>query len=303
MKKSIQYILPVVLVVISASTAPGEEASGEHEERAIKLSSEVLKEFGVELDTAASGNISFGVTLPGEVQINQGRLAHVVPRFPGVVLDVKKKIGDVVSEEDVLAVMEGNDSLTPYMLKAMTSGTIIEKHITKGENLQTEDSAFTIADLSDVWVILTLYQKDLYLVREGQSVIVSGGAHLPTAKGVIDYVSPTMDEHTRTGYARVVLSNPDGKWKPGMFITGDVHLGEEPAEVVVPATAIQTLDDGASVFVETAEGFEPRKVSLGRANRTMVEILSGLAVGERYVVRGGFTLKAELGRGEMAGGH
>jgi cobalt-zinc-cadmium efflux system membrane fusion protein len=301
--KSICRLLIVLTVAFEAAASQAEEAHNEHEEGAIKLSSEVLKEFGVELDTVTSGTISFSTTLPGEVQINQDRLAHVVPRFPGVVLEVKKKIGDVVSEGDVLAVIEGNDSLTPYMLEAMTGGTIIEKHITKGENLQTEESAYTIADLSDVWVILTLYQKDLFQVRVGQAVTVSGGAHLSSAKGVIDYVSPTLDEHTRTGYARVVLSNQDGMWKPGMFITGDIDQGEEPVDLVVPKTAIQTLDEGASVFVETSEGFVPRKVSLGRANRTHVEILSGLADGERYVVRGGFTLKAELGRGEMDEGH
>jgi cobalt-zinc-cadmium efflux system membrane fusion protein len=95
--------LIVLTVAFEAAASQAEEAHNEHEEGAIKLSSEVLKEFGVELDTVTSGTISFSTTLPGEVQINQDRLAHVVPRYPGVVLEVKKKIGDVVSEEDVLA--------------------------------------------------------------------------------------------------------------------------------------------------------------------------------------------------------
>jgi cobalt-zinc-cadmium efflux system membrane fusion protein len=281
----------------------GHDGHDEHEEGLIKLSPEVLEEFGVELDTARSGTIAFTTTLPGEIQINQDRLAHVVPRYPGLVLEVRKKIGDTVARGEVLAILEGNDSLTPFPLKSMIDGTVIDKHITLGESLQPDSVVYTIADLDDVWVNLTLYQKDLLLVRKGQPVTVTGGAHLPTAQGVIDYVSPTMDEHTRTGSARVVLPNPDGAWKPGMFVLGAVFLGEEAAGVVVPATAIQTLEDGASVFVETAEGFEPRPVRLGRMNRLQVEILSGLRAGERYVARGGFTLKAELGRGEMDEGH
>ncbi len=281
--------------------APG--GHDEHEEEAIQLSPEVLEEFGVELATAEAGTIEFSTVLPGEIQINQDRLAHVVPRYPGIVLEVKKRIGDVVKKGEVLAVLEGSDSLTPYALIAMIDGVVIDKHITLGESLQSDHSVYTIADLSDVWVNLTLYQKDLLTVRKGQSVSVSGGVHLPTAYGKIDYVSPTLDEHTRTGYARVVLPNLDGVWKPGMFITGHVFVGEEAAKVVVPLTALQTLEHGPSIFVETDEGLEPRPVRLGQENRSKIEILDGLEPGERYVVRGGFTLKAEMGRNEMSSGH
>jgi len=285
--------------------ADHDEHSGheEHEEGAIKLSPEVLKEFGIELATAADGSIAVETMLPGEIQINQDRLAHVVPRYPGVVLEVKKNIGDPVKKGEVVAILEGNDSLTPYPLKAMINGVVIDKHITLGESLQTDRDVYTIADLGDVWVSVTLYQKDLSMVRKGQTVTVSGGVHMDPAKGTIDYVSPTLDERTRTGYARVVLSNPDGRWKPGMFITAEVQIGNEAAKVVIPQSALQTLEEGISVFVETDEGFEPRHVELGRANRTQVEVLSGLKAGERYVSKGGFTLKAELGRGEMDEGH
>ncbi len=280
-----------------------EQGHKEHEEEAIQLSPEVLKEFGIELATAAGGTLTMETVLPGEIQINQDRLAHVVPRYPGVVLEVKKNIGDPVKKGEVVAILEGNDSLTPYPLKAMVDGVVTDKHITLGESLQTDRSIYSIADLSDVWVNVTLYQKDLARVRKGQTVTVSGGEHLEPAQGVIDYVSPTLDERTRTGYARVVLPNPDGTWKPGMFITAEVQIGTEAAQVVIPLTALQTLEEGISVFVETDQGFKPRHVKLGHANRTQVEVLSGLKAGERYVSKGAFTLKAELDRGEMNSGH
>lgn len=280
-----------------------DEAHDEHEDGPIVLSPEVMEEFGIEVETAGGGTIAYTTKLPGEIQINQDRLAHVVPRYPGLVLEVRKKVGDAVRKGETLAVLEGNDSLTPFPLTSMIDGTIIDKHITLGESLQPESMAFTIANLSNVWVDLTLYQKDLLAVKKGQTVIVSGGAHLPASEGVIDYVSPTLDEHTRTGHARVVLSNPAGAWKPGMFVTAEVMLGEDPAEVVVPATAVHTVEGRPSVFVGDADGFEPRPVQIGRRNHLQVEILSGLAAGEHYVARGGFTLKAEHGRGEMDSGH
>jgi cobalt-zinc-cadmium efflux system membrane fusion protein len=281
----------------------GGDEHSEDEEGFIKLTPEVMAEFGIELAIAGSGTLSYSTTLPGEVQINQDRLAHVVPRYAGIVLDVKMKIGDSVKKGDELAILEGNDSLTPFALKSMIDGTIIDKHITLGESLQPDSNVYTIANLSDVWVTLTLYQKDLLLVKKGQRVTVIGGAHLPTAQGVIDYVSPTLDEHTRTGYARLVLPNPNGVWKPGMFIAGEISTGEDVVAVVVPQTAIQIVEERETVFVETEEGFEPRPVKLGRVNRTHVEIVSGLTAGEHYVVRGGFTLKAEHGRSEMSSGH
>ncbi len=275
----------------------------EHEEGAIKLSDEVLREFGIEVKTAGTAEIALETTLPGEILINQDRLAHVVPRYPGVVLEVRKNIGDTVIKGEVVAILEGNDSLTPYPLKSMIDGVVIDKHITLGEGLQTDRSVYTIADLSEVWVSVTLYQKDLLTVRKGFSAVISGGEHLSTAAGIIDYVSPTLDQHTRTGYARLVLPNADALWKPGMFITARVKVGSESPAVVIPKTALQTLEHGVSVFVQTEEGFEPREVELGKFHRTRVEIVSGLQPGETYVSEGGFTLKAELGRGEMDSGH
>lgn len=304
MKSKTIYLMAAAMAFALGSVQAEEHGGHDgHEEGAIKLSPEVLQEFGIELATAAGGTIAVETMLPGEIQINQDRLAHVVPRYPGVVLEVKKNIGDSVKKGEVVAVLEGNDSLTPYSLKAMIDGVVIDKHITLGESLQTDRDVYTIADLGDVWVSVTLYQKDLALVRKGQTVTISGGVRMEPAQGKIDYVSPTLDERTRTGYARVVLPNKDGRWKPGMFIAAEVEVGNKAALVVVPQTALQTLEEGISVFVETDEGFEPRRVEPGRANRTQVEILSGLEAGERYVSKGGFTLKAELGRGEMDEGH
>jgi len=132
MKTIYLMILGMMLAVIGAQAEEHEEHEGhdrgaeeaDHDEGAIKLSPEVLKEFGIELATATGGTLAVETVLPGEVQINQDRLAHVVPRYPGVVLDVKKNIGDPVETGDIMAILEGNDSLTPYPLRAMISGVV-----------------------------------------------------------------------------------------------------------------------------------------------------------------------------------
>jgi cobalt-zinc-cadmium efflux system membrane fusion protein len=216
---------------------------------------------------------------------------------------VKKNIGDEVKCGEVLAVLESNESLSRYELKAMIDGVIISKHIALGESLPTDQVVYIIADLSSVWIDLTLYQKDLLVVRKGQSSLISGGIHLPTAGGTIDYISPTLDEHTRTGHARVVLPNPRGEWKPGMFVSALVNTGSKDVGVAVPESALIMLHGSPSVFIRDEDGIEPRAVKTGRVGGGMVEVTEGLKAGEVYAARGVFTLKAELGRGEMSSGH
>jgi cobalt-zinc-cadmium efflux system membrane fusion protein len=220
-----------------------------------------------------------------------------------MVLEVHKNIGDQVRNGEAVAVLESNDSLTPYTLKSRIDGTVIAKHITLGESLNDSHSCYTIADLSNVWINITLYQKDLNLVKKGQSVTVYGGEHMQPARGRIAYVSPILDEHTRTGCARVVLPNPDGRWKPGMFITAEISIGSTKAAVAIPPTAIHTINGSPAVFVLNEDGFEPRPVKTGHANRNLIEISDGLKTGEQYAAKGGFTLKAELGRGNLHSGH
>lgn len=279
------------------------DEEGGHDEELVTLSPEVLEEFGIELDVASTGWISRHASLPAEVRPNQDRLAHIAPRFPGIVRDVRKAIGDSVRAGTVLAVIESSASLAPYSLKSGIDGVIIAKHITRGEPVSRETQAFLVADLRDVWIDISVYQKDLRLLRIGQPVLVSAGHGLHEAEGVLSYISPVVDEDTRTATARVVLPNPEGRWRPGMFVTARVEVARDQVEIAVPMTAIETIDDRQVIFVAEGEGFEPRGVRLGRAGGSHVEVLSGLSPGETYVKRGGFTLKAELAREELSGGH
>jgi len=194
-------------------------------------------------------------------------------------------------------------SFTRYEVTAPFEGTVIEKHIAMGEALKEDAGAFVVADLSSVWVDLDVYQKNLSLVQKGQSVIISAGHGIPDVKARISYVGPLVGEETRTALARVVLPNKGGKWRPGLFVTGKIATSEIEAPLVVPKSALQTVEGRLSVFVQTEEGFEPHPVTTGRANGTLVEITSGLKPGDRYVTKGAFTLKAQLSKGAFGGGH
>jgi len=101
----------------------------------------------------------------------------------------------------------------------------------------------------------------------------------------------------------VVLANPEGTLRPGLFVTARVAVASTAAGIVVPKSALQTFEDRAVVFVQDEDGFEPRPVQIGRENATQVEILSGLEAGQTYVSQGAFTLKAQLLKGAFGDGH
>lgn len=165
--------------------------------------------------------------------------------------------------------------------------------------MEATKTIFSIADLSTVWVDLTVYQKDLARVRRGQRVTIHVGHGIPQTSGKIVWVSPLVDESTRTGTARIVLNNPKGRLRPGLFITGRVQISQAEARLVVPHTAIIGLKGHQVVFVETREGFVPRRVKIGRRDDKQAEILEGVRPGERYAHGNILALKAELERGVL----
>ena len=195
-------------------------------------------------------------------------------------------------------------SLTRFEMTAPFDGTVIEKHIALGEALEANAEAFTLADLSTVWIDVSVYQKHLLAVRQGQEVVISAGAGMPDATGTIAYIGPIVGEQTRTAMARVVLPNSDRLWRPGLFVTVGVAVEQLTVPVVVPNTAIQIVNGETVVFVEEAGVFKPVHVQVGRADSVRAEMVSGLDSGLSYVAKGGFHLKAELGKESFAeGGH
>jgi cobalt-zinc-cadmium efflux system membrane fusion protein len=188
-------------------------------------------------------------------------------------------------------------------MKSFISGTVIDKHMTLGEVHSEDVDAFVVADLDTVWVNLSIYQMNLPKVRVGQKVVISAGQGVSDAKGVISYISPSVDEHTRTATARVVLPNHGGRWRPGLFVQGRITIEEKEVALSVPKSALQTMHEQTVVFVEDQEGFRAEPIEIGRVNDTSVEVLFGLVPGQKYVSKGGFVLKAQLLKGAFVDEH
>lgn len=192
---------------------------------------------------------------------------------------------------------------TRYEIRAPFAGTIIEKHLTLGESVSADAEVFTIADLSSVWVDINVYQKDLTQIRKGQTVSILIGHGIPTVSGKVAWVGPLVGEATRTAKARVILANPDGTLRPGLFVTAQVAVADTPVGIVIPKSALQTFEGRTVVFVQDEDGLEPKPVQTGRENASHVEIVEGLKSGQTYVSQGAFTIKAQLSKGAFGDGH
>lgn len=194
-------------------------------------------------------------------------------------------------------------SLAMYELRAPFAGTVVEKHCSLGEVLSGELDAFVLADLSTVWVKITVYTQDMGRVRIGQAVQIRADGVGTTADGSVCYLAPVANEATRTLYARVDLPNTARQWRPGTFVTASVVFDRQAVPVAVPIDALQRVKSDSVVFVAEGKGFEPRTVTVGRTNHTRAEIIDGLKPGERYVVKGAVMLKAELGKSQAVHEH
>ena len=330
----------------------------------------------IEQRTVGSATIAKRLAVSGTIVPDSGRVAHVSVKLSGTVMDLSKNIGDDVTKDEVLAVLESREvadakseylaarlsnelqqdltardkllwegrsvpeqqyirsrnaaaqiamrlsiarqkllalgvqddeisglphaqdaSLRSQSVRAPMAGRIVERKVELGtavgrDSLETE--LFVIVDLSRVWVELSVSSQDLPVVHEGQSVAVTLRGFPDATTGKIVFVSPLLDKETRSARVVAVIENPDGRWRPGSFVTTAIAVDEHAAPVVAPFSAVQTVEGRKAVFVRTKDGFEKRDVVLGQRDGQSIEIISGLAVGETIAVSNTFSLKAEL---------
>ncbi|MDH3891722.1 MAG: efflux RND transporter periplasmic adaptor subunit [candidate division Zixibacteria bacterium] len=277
-------------------TATDAHAGHDHEdELTVELSPEAVKLAGISISTVGRGRIEQCIELPGEVGFNEDRVVHIAPRFAGIALKANYRIGDHVSFGDVVAVVESNESMSAYSIKAPMSGWVISRHVTAGEFVSEENSIYVIADLSTVWVNLAVYPKDAHRIRKGQVVEIDAVGSSIRATGKIEYISPIMDLRTRSLTARVVLSNMDKVWRPGAFVQAMIATEGGDEGLVVDKGAVQFLEGQSVVFVvDGTNRFRPIDVVTGAGNARQIRILHGLKDGAKYVSGGAFELKAKI---------
>jgi cobalt-zinc-cadmium efflux system membrane fusion protein len=286
-------------------TPPAGHGHGEHAhgEESVTMSDAKVASAGIGLETAGPGRLRDTLRLNGILQANQETLVQITPRMPGIVRDVRKRIGDRVEKDETLASVESNQSLRTYELKTPLAGTVIERGTTLGEYVSDQKPSFVVADLSTIWADFSVYRHDIKKVRIGDSVMIDLEDGGDPVEAKISYLSPVGSSDTQSALARAVVHNPDGRLRPGLFVTGRLLLSEKPVALTIKLGAVQTLENRKVVFVREGETFAPREVELGERDADQAEVVFGLSDGDVYAARNSFVIKAELGKSTAAHEH
>jgi cobalt-zinc-cadmium efflux system membrane fusion protein len=211
---------------------------------------------------------------------------------------------DMVSSQDALRALGIKDPDTivkntgrttlEIPLLAPVSGEVVERLVGPGQLLQNGvTQCFTISDMSQVWVLVNVYQSDMPFVRVGQKVEINTESYPETFHGEISYIAPALDPNTRTVQARIVTDNPGKKLKKDMYVIAAVQAGVNPDALTIPDSALlRDSENQPYVYVQTdTNRFARRLVKFAGSNAGRTEITSGLKEGERVVGEGALFLQ------------
>jgi Cu(I)/Ag(I) efflux system membrane fusion protein/cobalt-zinc-cadmium efflux system membrane fusion protein len=196
---------------------------------------------------------------------------------------------------DEIGLIEQNGfAIDELPVRSPAAGVIVEKRVVEGQRVMAGETLFRLADLSTVWVEADVYERDMALVRVGQSAAVTFESY-PDERftGRITYIYPFVAAETRTAKVRLQLANGRGRLRPGMFATVQLTAPAASA-VIVPTDAV--LDSGAEQIVFVAQGggfFDPRRVRTGRRTGDTIEVVDGLKEGEEVATGATFFIDSE----------
>ena len=306
-----------------------------------------IKASDIHVVSAGPLAISTKLQFPGEIQINDDRTVHVVPRVSGVAEAVLVSTGQFVkkgqtlavfssqmiseqrsalqtaqkrlslantiyqrektlweqkitAEQDYLQALQGlreaeiavdnsqqklsalgvilnnnanSSSLNRFELRAPYDGLVVERNLSIGEAVKEDTPIFTISDLSTVWAEVHIPAKDLPYVRMGDKVTLRATAFDAQTTGTVAFIGALVGELTRMARARIVLANPQGAWRPGLFVSVEVKAAEVRVPIAIETDALQTLGTQQVVFVRTETGFKAHPVKIGLNDGKHVEVV------------------------------
>lgn len=259
-----------------------------------QIEQKVAKRSGIETSIAGSQQIRNTLLIRGKIVPSEHRIAHIIPRFAGMVREGRKTIGDRVKQGEVLAIIESNESLQPFEVRSQISGIVTNGHLAIGEFVPEGQWIYIVADISKVWADFFIPLRYRSEIQRGQNVSISVIHGNKTTQGKVSYLAPYLDEKTQSQLARIVLPNNDGDILPGAFVVGEIVIEESNAKVAIKKEALQSFRDWKVVFVKVGDIYEARPLTLGKHDDKWIEVLEGLSPGDEYVVKNSFLVKADI---------
>lgn len=251
-----------------------------------------------------------------EVRTREGALKvaeAALQAAESAVLAAESRLRQLGMNEEAIAALAASGKTDPrFTIYAPIDGQVVEREVTLGELVDPQqESLLVLADLSTLWILADVPEARGRDVAVGAKVSVSSSStEGPELEGSVTFISPSLDQATRTVPVRIVVQNDGGTLRPGTFAHAEIAVSRpgdsmEPV-LAVPEAALQTVEGRTAVFV-AVEGepntFAARPITVGKMIGGMVPVLTGLVEGEPVVVAGSFLLKAELGKGSAEHQH
>ncbi len=265
------------------------------------IDAKIAETAGVRTAIAGPAELTETITLFGKIAANPERQREISARFPGLIQSISKGLGDNVRVGETLAIIESNESLQSYAISAPLSGVLTQRDANVGE--QSGDRVlFTITDTSAVIAELAVFPRDRARVQLGAETRVRLADAEQAAQGKLlrlDRLAGANQAIT----ARVALSNPQGQWLAGSFVTADLVVARRSVPLAVKATGLQAFRDFTVVYAKVDETYEVRMLELGQRSGDWVEVLSGLQPGTQYVTENSYLIKADIEKSAAAHDH
>lgn len=206
-----------------------------------------------------------------------------------------------VTEEEISKLEKSHAPQTSLIVRASFTGTIVESNVVQGNYVQPGSNLYKLADLTTLWIIADVYEKDIAYVESDKIAEIQTTAYPDKIfKGNITAIGDILEEKTRTFKVRIEITNPEGKLKPGMFVNILIESESYIEIFAVPISAIQTEGGKEIVFIEKKPNtYIKREVKTGLRSEEFVQILDGINTGEKVVSKGSFILKSELLKKEL----
>lgn len=265
-----------------------------HEEGVTHIDDDMAQKVGIVTAAASAKTLYQTITTYGRLVGAPEKTSHVLARFSGVIISVEVAVGDSVVAGDLLAVVESNDSLKEYQIRAPISGVVVHRHANAGE-ITGEQMLFAISNFDNLWLELRVFPSQRAAVAKGQKVFMHIGEQRHEAR--VEHVLPTPDEQPYL-VARANIDNRHGMFSPGLMAEGHIVVAEFDVAVAVAKEALQTVAGQTGVFVKRDNAYTFTPVIVGRQDDRYVEILSGLDDGTAYVTQNSYLLKADIEKSE-----
>jgi cobalt-zinc-cadmium efflux system membrane fusion protein len=367
-------------------TASASKGAADHaEDGLVRMTPERISADEIDVTPVGEGSLARKLIVPGTVVPNADRIARVPVKVVGTVAQLRKRLGDLVTEGEVVALIDSRevadarseyltalvnfdlqktmferaqqlwnqkisaeqqylqaratfaqaqlrfdlarqklsaldldaseladaakkDAVSPgalnlrqYQIRSPVSGRVVERRVDQGMAVGQEGNPsdlYTVADLSSVWVELAVPAPDLDAIKQGRRVVISSGNNGNKEEGRIMFVSPLLNQETRSARVIAEIDNKSLIWRPGLFVTAEILIGEERVDLRIPRVALQTINGKKVAFVRTPEGFQKRDLKIGIVDEEFVEVTNGLVPHERIAISNTFLIKAELGKAE-----